>query len=857
MKHYSLIFLITIFMFFNHTAVAEVPVYKADYFKTWMICGPFPNPETPDGRRNVPDLPGMNTDYLHTHGGEENLTVKPGQVERYDGGEAEWIEYTSDTPEIWLDNATGAQNFVLAYAYCEYHANEDSTYLMALGSNDGVRVWINGEEVWRFSGGRSLQRDQDVAPISLKKGNNSILLKVENGMGNWGFSFRLLPFSIEHFQQKRFFKMSIDDGKNVITATENEQYLKNLFHRVEFRLKSASGSDEIIWQKEWPCPLPITIDLESDEYREYCLETERWFVNGAQDSVSMMVRLGPIQRYVLFENGQTDYRIVLGDEAGESEIWAANELQHWLKEISGIEFPVADDSRDLSSHEIIVGINRHTEQILGGRTPKLQPGDESFTIENAGPHILIYGGKERGTMYGVMDFLEQDFGCRWYTPSVSVIPKKDRYEFLFFERKDAPGLQVRNDFYFEAFEPIWAARNRINGAMSYREQPGGLEGYWGVHTFNYFVPPDEFFETHPEYYSLIDGERTVDHAQLCLTNNEVLQIVIERVKKFIRDNPQYLIYSVSQNDWHGACQCENCQAIVEREGSEAGPLLIFVNQVADAIKDEFPNKYIGTLAYQYTRETPKTIRPRDNVVIRLCSIECCFSHSFYDCPTNQEFLQDLREWSKRAPHLYIWDYVVNFRHYILPHPNFKVLQPNLQAFQENNAIGVMEQACYNTRGGEFSELRAYVLAKLLWDPKRDDVESIIDDFMYGYYGRSGQYIREYFDMIHDAITPDTHLHIFDGIDRPMFQGDFVLKADKLFNKAETVAENETIRERVEMARLPVMYLKLQTDLKLAVKDGTFERFVKICEREGISRMTEHLQISEFLNGLEKSVAKLE
>ncbi len=844
----------------TQTIAADVPVYNVrqadDYLKTWLICGPFPNPETPDGRINVEDLPGFNTDYLKAHGGETNLKVQPGQVEKYDDGQAAWFQYTSDEPAIDLDKTIGDLNHVLAYACCYVEANQDGYHLMSLGSNDGIRVWVNGNEVWKFAGGRTVQLDDDLVPIHLKKGKNQILLKIENSEGQWGYALRILPFSGERFSNKRFFEVKLDGEKRIVPK-KRENFLNRLFKRVEFRLKPATGKPGVVWSDMWPSVQPIIIDVDADRYREYTLQVDRYFIDDSHDFYSMLTGLGTVQRHMLFENGKTDFIIVVGEDASDSEKWAADELQHWLKEASGAHFPIVSDQKPLYEKEIILGINDHTKLILDDETPQLSPDDESFHIVNKGSRILIYGGRQRGTMYGVMDFLETYLGCRWYTPSVTIVPKKEWYEFSHIDKHESPGLRVRNDFYFEAFEPIWAARNRINGCMSYREQPGGVEGYWGVHTFYHFMPPDEFFEEHPEYFSLINGERRYVRAQLCLTNPDVLEIVTKRLKKFMRENPQYLIYSVSQNDWHGACQCEDCQKIAKREGSEAGPMLYFVNQVADAINEEFSDKFIGTLAYQYTRKAPKTIKPRENVVVRLCSIECCFSHSFYDGPTNQDFLRDLRQWAEIAPHLYIWDYVVNFRHYILPHPNFEVLQDNLQAFQNNKAIGVMEQACYNTRCGEFSELRAYVLAKLLWNPNLENVDAVIDDFMYGYYGRSGQYVRQYFDMIHGAITPKMHMHIFDGLERPLFEDDFILRSEKFFDRAEIVADNVEIRRRVQVARLPVMYLKLCTNLREAVKDGTYERFVEICKREKVDRVSERQSLSDFLKELEAEIAKMD
>ena len=510
-----------------------------------------------------------------------------------------------------------------------------------------------------------------------------------------------------------------------------------------------------------------------------------------------------------------------------------------LEKTGGVKLAIVNDNENQTEKEIIIGINKHTKHLLGN-IKRPADMDESFVYKNSGATILIYGGAMRGTMYGVFTFLENELGCRWYTPSVTVIPKKERYAFNYLYHHEAPAIRVRNDFYYEAFDPIWAAHNKINGAMGYREQPGDVEAYWSVHTFNRLMPPDEFFKTHPEYFSLIDGKRTADHSQLCLTNPDVLKIITQRIKKVMRDNPEYLIYSVSQNDWRNPCQCEKCQAIVQKEGSEAGLMIWFVNQVAQNVEKEFPHKYIGTLAYQYTRTPPKHIKPRENVVVRLCSIECCFSHDFISCPENQAFLSDLRNWADISPHLYIWDYVVNFSHYIMPYPNFRVLKSNIRTFRDNKSIGIMEQASYQSRGGEFAELRAYLLSKLLWNPEIDQ-DKVIDDFMYGYYGRSGQYVRQYFDYLHNQITPETHIHLGLTPDDPIFSDEFVRRSEAIFDMAEKVADNGEILRRVEMARLPVMYLKCKRKPVEARYDGTYKRFNEIVKREGITHYAEEGQ----------------
>lgn len=808
---------------------------NGEWLKNWYLAGPFSLGESNDETRH---LPGFETDFLVNSGGEINLKIKEGQTVKYRHEKAKWIKVQSPGSLINLDEIISKKSFVLAYAYTEIESETEGISLLALGSNDGGRLWLNGEPVWECREARGFAADDDVIPVALRKGKNTILLKVEERGNKWEFGMRFLPFNIHEFvNNQTLFQVNVSrDGIPELQFLQQESLARKLFESVELEITN-DGSETVVWSGTWPMLKNMVLPLGSTEYQKFSLKIKAILLNGGVWENEMLFASGKPVNHVLFEKGKTAYTIILGQNASESEKWAAEELQQWLNEISGAEFPLKTDDEKNDEHEIIIGYNKHAEALLSSKNKKPAKADETLHYKNIGPTIFLWGGSDRGSMYAVFSFLENELGCRWYAPAVSVIPEKEKYTFQYLNHSESPSVRVRNDFYYEAFEPVWAARNKINGAMSYREQHGGVEGYWSVHTFYPLMPPEEFFDAHPEYYSLIDGKRTHDRAQLCLTNPDVLDIITNRLRKKIRENPQYLIYSVSQNDWRNPCQCDKCQAIAKSEESESGPVIWFVNQVADRIKDEFPDKFVGTLAYQYTRKPPKNITPNENVVVRFCSIECCFAHDFHSCPENQEFLADLEGWSAIAPHIYIWDYVVNFSHYILPYPNFNVLQSNIKTFRDNKAIGIMEQAAYQSRGGEFAELRSYLIGKLLWNVDAN-VEEVINDFMLGYYGRSGQYVREYFDFLHGRLTPDTHIHLGLRPDDILFSGDFVAEAEKIFDRAERVADNEKIRQRVEMARLPVMYLKCKISPKEAIYDGTFERFKEIVKREGITLFAE-------------------
>ncbi|MBI3721740.1 MAG: DUF4838 domain-containing protein, partial [Fimbriimonas ginsengisoli] len=402
-----------------------------------------------------------------------------------------------------------------------------------------------------------------------------------------------------------------------------------------------------------------------------------------------------------------------------------------------------------------------------------------------------------------------------WTPWASRIPQRSTLEIGKLDVRYQPPFEARDPFWFPAFNPEWAARNFSNSQSAHvPEALGGAIIYKGfVHTFYPLVSPQEQFAAHPEWFSLLKGKRTTEHAQLCTTHPKLRDFVVERVKQWLRESPEARIISVSQNDWHGACECPDCAALDDAEGSHAGSLLALVNYVAEKIEKEFPLVAVDTLAYQYTRKPPKTIRPRPNVIVRLCSIECNFREPL-DHASNAAFADDIRGWAKICQRLYIWDYTTDFAHYVQPHPNWFTLGPNVRFFAQHNVRGVFEQGAYQSFGSEMSELRAWVLAQLLWDPRKND-RALISEFLEGYYGPAADAIRRYFDLLSEA-SRGFNLTCFSRTDTPFLKFKTLAQAEQLWREAEAAVANDADRlPRVRVAHLPVRYawLSLWTSLR--------------------------------------------
>ncbi len=509
--------------------------------------------------------------------------------------------------------------------------------------------------------------------------------------------------------------------------------------------------------------------------------------------------------------------VVIPAQPSPSQKHAAEELCATLERQTGVRLPLTDDRGPLPAQAVLIGETRHTSALLGPYAPVATLGEDGFRLVTRPPHVLILGGPARGSLYGVYETLERFGGCRWYASWHSLTPPLDAFSIPELDETQQPAFAMREPFWFDFFDGDLAARNKCNGnAMRLSERHGGKVRFGGglfVHTFNILCPPEEFFASHPEYFSEVSGRRIKDHTQLCLTHPDVLRIVTERLLARIRKDPTAKLFSVSQNDWQNPCACPACKALDDREGSHAGTLIAFVNQVAEAVEKEFPDVWIETLAYQYTRKPPKTLRPRANVVPRLCTIECDFAAplALSAFQQNRTFVEELRAWSTLTDKLYIWDYTTNFRAYVAPFPNVRALQDNVRLFRDRRVVGLFEQGAYQGRHADFAELKAWLLAKWLWDPDRP-AAPLLDDFFSGYYGAAAPLARQIFDGYHSfhTDTAEHPLRIFDTAEKSDIPDSFLAQADGHWRRAEAaVADAPAFLYNVRMAALPTLFARFE------------------------------------------------
>ena len=546
-----------------------------------------------------------------------------------------------------------------------------------------------------------------------------------------------------------------------------------------------------------------------------------------------------------------EYAIVRAADASPSVKYAAEELSDFTERMTGVRLPIVEVGEatgvSLPRKAIVLGYAaRGAPQTFPPAAPQTFPpaapqtfpprlaaekgvADDAFRLVARPPHLYVEGSDVRGVLYGVYELLERFGGCRWYASWHTVVPARDAFSVPDdLDDAQAPAFLCRDVHWWDYFKGDFAARNRANGSSNgMKERHGGNTWRFGgglgnCHTFERLLPPEKYFDAHPEYFSMVKGVRLKERTQLCLTNPDVLRIVTSNVLARIRKDPGAKFYGVSQNDWHNYCECPACKAVDEEEGSHAGTVVRFVNAIAEAVEKEFPDKIIETLAYQYTRHAPAKTKLRHNVIPCLCSIECDFSRPLATspCPDNVSFLKDVEDWNRQTDCLYVWDYVTDFRCYPHPFPNVYVLQENVKFFRDHGVKMLFEQGACQGRHAGFAELKGWLLAKWMWNPELP-VEPLLDDFFNGYYGKAAPYVRAVFDEAHRreaayvAADPSHTLKIYEDVAgkscREVMDDDFVAWAQEQMKKAEASVAGEppVYSYNVRMTAFSFDYIRLE------------------------------------------------
>lgn len=507
-------------------------------------------------------------------------------------------------------------------------------------------------------------------------------------------------------------------------------------------------------------------------------------------------------------------QIVLPAESTAVEQTAANELQTYVKRISGTELEIVTEGSTEAATGIYVGATDFAA--ANEVTYPETTFQEGWAIKAVGQNLVVTGGETRGVLYGVYHLLEDVLGVRWWTYWEEYAPLMDDCRVPGdIDVSKAPALDYRDIHggpvaFWE--DNVFCVRNRLNGDGSNAPMEYGGEEYFGkpahVHTFNrYFTQSD--FDAHPEWFAYYNGGR-ISTGQMCLSNEELVAEFTNRVLKSIAESYAVAdaeginrpwLFDVSANDLPQFCTCESCYAS-QKEHGKSGDLLIFVNKIAEGVAEYFPEVYIETLAYwQYVDAPLDDTKPAENVIIRLADTDMDVLHSLNHF-NNEKTLQRIKDWNELCSEgqLHIWDYNVFYdQGAFAPNP-YKYFE-NFQIYAELGIKGYFgeQEGCIST---DFWDMKFWILAKLCEDPYQDQ-EALINDFVNGYYSDAGPFIRQYLDMAYEKVEASSAYWTFGAVTiSPRFMSvDQIIAAEDYFDQALAAVEGDaTLEMRVRHAR---------------------------------------------------------
>lgn len=531
----------------------------------------------------------------------------------------------------------------------------------------------------------------------------------------------------------------------------------------------------------------------------------------------------------LVKDGKAVSRIVLSEKS-EINRQAADLLQDFVQRISGASLPIVE------------GKAKSGDVVIGGKSA--EAGEDGFTLCSEQNQLRITSGGDKGSIYGVVTLLEKYMGVSYYAYQAYTLTASKTITLPEIHLSETPAFRYRQSFSYGCEDPIYKMWFRL-------EEPNEvfIDNMW-VHTFDRLMPSEVYGKEHPEYYSYINGEhRPGNHSQWCLTNPDVYDFVVKKLDSVFKANPDKKLISVSQNDGNNTfCTCENCRKVYEEEGSPAGAYIRFMNKLAE----RFPDKEISTLAYLFTMHPPKKVKPLPNVNIMLCDIDCMREVPLTDNASGRDFVKALEGWSAISNNIFVWDYGINFDNMVSCFPNFHVLQKNIQLFKKNHVTMHFSQV-NGSKGTDFSEMRAYMLGKLMWDPYQN-ADSLMRSFMDGYYGAAAPYLYQYQKIMQGGLLASgTNLWIYDSPvthKNGMLNDQLCKTYDELFDQAEAAVASDPVRlDRVQLSRLSLIYSELEitrtkTNQDVAKVRQQLDYFRQQCRKFGIKSLNERSNAPE-------------
>lgn len=501
----------------------------------------------------------------------------------------------------------------------------------------------------------------------------------------------------------------------------------------------------------------------------------------------------------IVRDGRASACIIVPKSAPVEVVRAAKELQAYVLKTSGAELPVRDEDAPRKERvEIRLAVNP-LGITAGGDAAHQIVHEDGYTIQSRGRMITIMGGSPRGTLYGVYDFIERVLGVRWFMPTAlgeDILPAKTI---------PVPELSiVKNPAFPSVGGFTWAGSPGAEEWELHMRVRVGKEVSFGHNWYNIHPYSKESVEKSPEMFAMVSGKRGRS-TQLCSSNPEVVRVSAEAARRYFATHPDSPLFSISPNDGGGMCECDRCRKVDELYGvtdeSLSDRFVHYANEVLADLHKTHPGKRVGIYAYAEYTSPPKRAKPRPNYETALTHMPWAFCHVHAiddpSCPANREFLGYLKGWMALTKHVGVYEYYGHFFAFT-PWPIVHSIRRDIPLFKQ---LGVERFISETQQNWANQGINFYVAAKLVEDPSRD-VDALLGEYFWRFYGKARDPMRRYFDLWEDAMRNTSAAGDRGYAWLSMFTPALVSEAGLLLEQAETLAATDTekVRRRVAFAR---------------------------------------------------------
>ena len=465
---------------------------------------------------------------------------------------------------------------------------------------------------------------------------------------------------------------------------------------------------------------------------------------------------------MLTQNGQPNANIVLAYGADITEKYAAEELQFWLKKITGAELPIVHTLDDGKLSLIVGGgwLDSPEDVAAIGDT-------DGYAVRQNGKRIRISGNRSKGTLHGVYAFLEENTDIIWLRPDPEIGTVYSEVPTLSLKNtsfRSVPSSRLRGigfTMHGMKTEPEWAARNRMNAHSrigSNKPSPLGndLATAGGGHGLRMFLSPKDFFETNPEFFVMKDGKR-ITRGQLCFMNRKIYTPYMKNLRAHLDRNPLAKAVNLSCEDSWEVCDCPAClKPIKLKNGTliknddprfRSTQYFLFLNEVARFLKRTHPDVQILTYAYYCTANAPP-FPVEDNIRIQFCPYDKDNKKPLRDMHRNGGVTKRLSEWAVASSKIWLREYYGCAA--MFPRPLENVLQDDFRFCKEIGVIDLNTEwpVDHSSSVGvwDVSAITAWCMARLWWDCNAD-IETIRDQFITRVYREAAPAMKRYYDTI--------------------------------------------------------------------------------------------------------------